>query len=208
MTTAARARLMEQSNGQRTVPQIFVGRSARRWIHRPGRAGPGGQVPSPAVAAPDAGQGFPPRGAVPSVRWEHGGIRTMADIHANTPDPLYDLVGTLYHALKQAAAAERHAADARAGTRHRARRAVPGRARAIARPRARAARRSSPAGWARRGRPRPEPRGGGLEGELPRQRRTGVLSRGARGPLTARPHIVARLLRRAVWRIRHHRRVR
>jgi hypothetical protein len=39
----------------------------------------------------------------------------MADIQANTPDPLYDLVGTLYHALKQAAAAERHAADAREG---------------------------------------------------------------------------------------------
>jgi len=36
----------------------------------------------------------------------------MADTQANTPDPLYDLVGTLYHALKQAAAAERHAADA------------------------------------------------------------------------------------------------
>ncbi len=34
------------------------------------------------------------------------------DIQAITPDPLYDLVGTLYHALKQAAAAERHAADA------------------------------------------------------------------------------------------------
>jgi len=33
----------------------------------------------------------------------------------HTPDPLYDLVGTLYHALKQAAAAERHAADAREG---------------------------------------------------------------------------------------------
>jgi len=32
-----------------------------------------------------------------------------------SPDPLYDLVGTLYHALKQAAAAERHAADAREG---------------------------------------------------------------------------------------------
>jgi hypothetical protein len=39
----------------------------------------------------------------------------MADIQANTPDPLYDLVGTLYHALKQAAAAERHAADAQQG---------------------------------------------------------------------------------------------
>jgi len=39
----------------------------------------------------------------------------MADIQANTPDPLYDLVGTLYHALKQAAAAERHAADAQRG---------------------------------------------------------------------------------------------
>jgi hypothetical protein len=39
----------------------------------------------------------------------------MADIEANTPDPLYDLVGTLYHALKQAAAAERHAADAQQG---------------------------------------------------------------------------------------------
>ena len=39
----------------------------------------------------------------------------MADIQANTPDPLYDLVGTFYHALKQAAAAERHAADARRG---------------------------------------------------------------------------------------------
>jgi hypothetical protein len=31
------------------------------------------------------------------------------------PDPFYDLVGTLYHALKQAAAAQRHAEDARAG---------------------------------------------------------------------------------------------
>ena len=39
----------------------------------------------------------------------------MADIQASTPDPLYDLVGTLYHALKQAAAAERHAADAQRG---------------------------------------------------------------------------------------------
>ena len=39
----------------------------------------------------------------------------MAEIQANTPDPLYDLVGTLYHALKQAAAAERHAADAQRG---------------------------------------------------------------------------------------------
>src|SRR5512143_1455179 len=39
----------------------------------------------------------------------------MADIQAITPDPLYDLVGTLYHALKQAAAAERHAADAQRG---------------------------------------------------------------------------------------------
>ena len=39
----------------------------------------------------------------------------MADIQANIPDPLYDLVGTLYHALKQAAAAERHAADAQRG---------------------------------------------------------------------------------------------
>lgn len=39
----------------------------------------------------------------------------MADIQAITPDPLYDLVGTLYHALKQAAAAERHAADAERG---------------------------------------------------------------------------------------------
>ncbi len=38
-----------------------------------------------------------------------------ADVHTNTPDPLYDLVGTLYHALKQAAAAERHAADADQG---------------------------------------------------------------------------------------------
>jgi len=38
-----------------------------------------------------------------------------ADAHSNTPDPLYDLVGTLYHALKQAAAAERHAADAEQG---------------------------------------------------------------------------------------------
>jgi hypothetical protein len=36
----------------------------------------------------------------------------MADAQASIPDPLYDLVGTLYHALKQAAAAERHAADA------------------------------------------------------------------------------------------------
>jgi hypothetical protein len=34
------------------------------------------------------------------------------DIQAITPDPLYDLVGTLYHALKQAAAADRHATDA------------------------------------------------------------------------------------------------
>ncbi len=39
----------------------------------------------------------------------------MAEIQANTSDPLYDLVGTLYHALKQAAAAERHAADAQRG---------------------------------------------------------------------------------------------
>ena len=39
----------------------------------------------------------------------------MADDQANIPDPLYDLVGTLYHALKQAAAAERHAADAKRG---------------------------------------------------------------------------------------------
>ncbi len=39
----------------------------------------------------------------------------MADIQATAPDPLYDLVGTLYHALKQAAAAERHAADAKRG---------------------------------------------------------------------------------------------
>ena len=39
----------------------------------------------------------------------------MADIQANTPDPVYDLVGTLYHALRQAAAADRHAADARDG---------------------------------------------------------------------------------------------
>ena len=39
----------------------------------------------------------------------------MADIQANIPDPLYDLVGTLYHALKQAAAAERHAVDAQQG---------------------------------------------------------------------------------------------
>jgi hypothetical protein len=39
----------------------------------------------------------------------------MADVSSNTPDPLYDLVGTLYHALKQAAAAERHAADAQRG---------------------------------------------------------------------------------------------
>ena len=39
----------------------------------------------------------------------------MADVSANTPDPLYDLVGTLYHSLKQAAAAERHAADAQRG---------------------------------------------------------------------------------------------
>ena len=39
----------------------------------------------------------------------------MADIQASIPDPLYDLVGTLYHALKQAAAAERHAADAHRG---------------------------------------------------------------------------------------------
>ena len=39
----------------------------------------------------------------------------MADTQANTPDPLYDLIGTLYHALKQAAAAERHAADAQRG---------------------------------------------------------------------------------------------
>lgn len=38
-----------------------------------------------------------------------------ADVHANIPDPLYDLVGTLYHALKQAAAAERHASDADQG---------------------------------------------------------------------------------------------
>jgi len=36
----------------------------------------------------------------------------MANDQANTSDPLYDLVGTLYHALKQAAAAERHSADA------------------------------------------------------------------------------------------------
>ncbi|HZW89120.1 MAG TPA: hypothetical protein VFF12_08590 [Myxococcaceae bacterium] len=39
----------------------------------------------------------------------------MADTQGNIPDPLYDLVGTLYHALKQAAAAERHAADAQRG---------------------------------------------------------------------------------------------
>ena len=39
----------------------------------------------------------------------------MADTQVNTPDPLYDLIGTLYHALKQAAAAERHAADAQRG---------------------------------------------------------------------------------------------
>jgi hypothetical protein len=39
----------------------------------------------------------------------------MADVSSNIPDPLYDLVGTLYHALKQAAAAERHAADAQRG---------------------------------------------------------------------------------------------
>ncbi|MGZ3447527.1 MAG: hypothetical protein ACXU88_17710 [Myxococcaceae bacterium] len=38
-----------------------------------------------------------------------------ADVQTNTPDPLYDLVGTLYHALKQAAAAQRHAADADQG---------------------------------------------------------------------------------------------
>jgi len=38
-----------------------------------------------------------------------------ADIQTSIPDPLYDLVGTLYHALKQAAAAERHAADADEG---------------------------------------------------------------------------------------------
>lgn len=38
-----------------------------------------------------------------------------SDVHSNIPDPLYDLVGTLYHALKQAAAAERHAADADQG---------------------------------------------------------------------------------------------
>jgi hypothetical protein len=37
------------------------------------------------------------------------------DVHALTPDPLYDLVGTLYHALKQASAAQRHAADAEQG---------------------------------------------------------------------------------------------
>ena len=39
----------------------------------------------------------------------------MADTQVNTPDPLYDLIGTLYHALKQAAAAERHAAVAQRG---------------------------------------------------------------------------------------------
>ena len=39
----------------------------------------------------------------------------MADTQRNTPDPLYDLVGTLYHALKQASAAERHGADAQRG---------------------------------------------------------------------------------------------
>ena len=39
----------------------------------------------------------------------------MANVQANTSDPLYDLVGTLYHALKQASAAERHAADAQQG---------------------------------------------------------------------------------------------
>lgn len=38
-----------------------------------------------------------------------------ANVQSNTPDPLYDLVGTLHHALKQAAAAERHAADADEG---------------------------------------------------------------------------------------------
>jgi hypothetical protein len=37
------------------------------------------------------------------------------DAHTTISDPLYDLVGTLYHALKQAAAAERHAADADQG---------------------------------------------------------------------------------------------
>jgi hypothetical protein len=37
------------------------------------------------------------------------------NVQTIAPDPLYDLVGTLYHALKQAAAAQRHAADAEKG---------------------------------------------------------------------------------------------
>jgi hypothetical protein len=42
-------------------------------------------------------------------------MKTASETQTPIPDPLYDLVGTLYHALKQAAAAQRHAEDARVG---------------------------------------------------------------------------------------------
>jgi hypothetical protein len=42
-------------------------------------------------------------------------MKTTSETETNFPDPFYDLVGTLYHALKQAAAARRHAEDARTG---------------------------------------------------------------------------------------------
>ena len=194
------------SHGQRTVPQIFVGE-----VHVGGY--------TDLVALDHARASSSPllrkllrAGVPPAVRclasWRAGGI-TMADIQANTPDPLYDLVGTLYHALKQAAAAERHAADAQAGTRHRARRPVPGRARAIARPRRALQDACSPAGSGAR------PRTGGRAGwrrprpgELPRERRPGVLRRRNRRAPAHRgraAHAVASFLtgRPAVARSRH-----
>jgi hypothetical protein len=42
-------------------------------------------------------------------------MKTSPETETHFPDPFYDLVGTLYHALKQAAAARRHAEDARTG---------------------------------------------------------------------------------------------
>jgi hypothetical protein len=42
-------------------------------------------------------------------------MKSASEAPASISDPLYDLVGTLYRALKQAAAARRHAEDARRG---------------------------------------------------------------------------------------------
>ena len=98
-----------------------------------------------------------------------------ADVQTNTPDPLYDLVGTLYHALKQAAAAERHAADADQGRDAELAalfRDVREQSLDLAVAVQDAARPSAGHVGVRHA---AHPGGRGLEGELPRERRTGLL---------------------------------